>query len=122
MLLEDLRIELENGGFPLPVYEGDMPDQPDDLAAIYEYGGGSVELHWDGEYARVQVRTRSKSYVAARAAAEAAITILHGVANQDINGTRYLLIRALAPATSLGRDKAGRVDIAVSFEIIKYRG
>ena len=49
------------------IFLGLMPDQPDNCIALFEYAGSPPDLHWEGEYPRLQVRVRDKSYAAARA-------------------------------------------------------
>ena len=103
------------------IFLGLMPDQPDNCIALFEYAGSPPDLHWNGEYPGLQVRVRNKSYVAARTKIEEAMTALHGLHEQTLSGTRYLLIKARGSPEVLKRDNNNRVELFVNFEIIKER-
>ena len=103
------------------VFLGLMPDQPDNCIALFEYAGSPPDLHWDGEYPRLQVRVRDKSYAAARAKIGTVAALLHGLHEQVLSDTRYLLIKALGSPEVLKRDNNNRVELFVNFEIIKER-
>jgi len=98
-----------------------MPDQPDNCIALFEYAGSPPDLHWNGEYPGLQVRVRNKSYAAARTKIGEAMTALHGLHEQTLSGTRYLLIKARGSPEVLKRDANNRVELFVNFEIIKER-
>jgi hypothetical protein len=95
------------------IFFGLMPDQPDNCMALFEYAGSPPDLHWNGEYPGLQVRVRNKSYEA--------MTALHGLHEQTLSGTRYLLIKARGSPEVLKRDNNNRVELFVNFEIIKER-
>ena len=103
------------------VFLGLMPDQPDNCIALFEYAGSPPDLHWNGEYPGLQVRVRNKSYAAARTKIGEVMTALHGVHEQTLSGTRYLLIKARGSPEVLKRDNNNRVEFFVNFEIIKER-
>lgn len=96
-----------------------MPDQPDNCIALFEYAGSPPDLHWEGEYPRLQVRVRDKSYAAARAKIGTVAALLHGLHEQVLSDTRYLLIKALGSPEVLKRDANNRIEIFVNFEIMK---
>jgi len=98
-----------------------MPDQPDNCIALFEYAGSPPDLHWNGEYPGLQVRVRNKSYAAARTKIGEVAKKLHGLHEQTLSGTRYLLIRARGSPEILKRDANNRVELFVNFEIIKER-
>ena len=98
-----------------------MPDQPDNCIALFEYAGSPPDLHWPGEYPGLQVRVRNKGYAAARIKIEEVIQKLHGLHEQELSGTRYLLIRARGSPEVLKRDNNNRVELFINFEIIKER-
>ena len=101
------------------IFLGLMPDQPDNCIALFEYAGSPPDLHWNGEYPGLQVRVRNKSYAAARTKIGEAMTALHGLHEQTLSGTRYLLIKARGSPEVLKRDNNNRVELFVNFEIIK---
>ena len=103
------------------IFLGLMPDQPDNCIALFEYAGSPPDLHWNGEYPGLQVRVRNKSYAAARTKIGEAMTALHGLHEQTLSGTRYLLIKARGSPEVLKRDANNRVELFVNFEIIKER-
>ena len=98
-----------------------MPDKPDNCIALFEYAGSPPDLHWNGEYPGLQVRVRNKSYAAARTKIEETMKKLHGLHEQMLSGTRYLLIKARGSPEVLKRDNNNRVELFVNFEIIKER-
>ena len=103
------------------IFLGLMPDQPDNCIALFEYAGSPPDLHWNGEYPGLQLRVRNKSYAAARIKIGEAMTALHGLHEQTLSGTRYLLIKARGSPEILKRDANNRVELFVNFEIIKER-
>jgi hypothetical protein len=115
---------LKNQGVGTPgtdMFLGLMPDQPDDCVALFEYAGSPPDLHWNGEYPGLQVRVRNKSYAAARTKIGEVMEKLHGLHEQTLSGTRYLLIKARGSPEVLKRDNNNRVELFVNFEIIKER-
>jgi hypothetical protein len=103
------------------LFLGLMPDQPDNCVTLFEYAGSPPDLHWAGEYPGLQVRVRNKSYAAARAKIREIAKELHGLHEQTLSGTRYLLIKARGSPEVLKRDANNRVELFVNFEIIKER-
>jgi len=103
------------------IFLGLMPDQPDNCVALFEYAGSPPDLHWEGEYPGLQVRVRNKGYAAARTKIGEVMEKLHGLHEQTLSGTRYLLIKARGSPEVLKRDANNRVELFVNFEIIKER-
>jgi hypothetical protein len=101
------------------LFLGLMPDQPDNCIALFEYAGSPPDLHWNGEYPGLQVRVRNKSYAAGRAKIGEVVNELHGLHEQVLSGTRYLLIKAKGSPEVLKRDGSNRTEWFVNFEIIK---
>jgi len=123
-MLSDIGTYLKNQGVGTPgtdMFLGLMPDQPDNCIALFEYAGSPPDLHWNGEYPGLQLRVRNKSYAAARTKIGEAMTALHGLHEQTLSGTRYLLIKARGSPEILKRDANNRVELFVNFEIIKER-
>ncbi len=117
MMLDDIAGYLQN--VATPIYKGTMPDTPDDCIGLFEYAGEPISLDWRGESPNLQVMVRNKSYEQGRLTIANIQRALHGVNNKDINGTRYLLIRALQSPEHLGRDENNRCEFVQNFQIIK---
>ena len=136
------------GAVGTDIFLGQMPDQPDNCIALFEYAGSPPDLHWNGEYPGLQVRVRNTSYAAARTTIGEIMTALHGLYEQTLSdgsegdgepgddegvkgegeeeptpatGTRYLLIKARGSPEILKRDASNRVELVLNFEIIKER-
>jgi hypothetical protein len=101
------------------IFLGLMPDQPDNCVSLFEYAGSPPDLHWAGEYPGLQVRVRNKSYAAARAKIGEIAKELHGLHEQMLSGTRYLLIKARGSPEILKRDASNRVELVLNFEVMK---
>ncbi len=124
MLLDDIVSHLQTEGVGtvgVDMFKGLLPDQPDNCTALFEYAGSPPDLHWNGEYPGLQVKVRNKSYAAGRVKIESVITKLHGLTEQVIGTTRYLLVRANQSPESLGRDANNRNEWVVNFTVIKER-
>ena len=123
-MLREIGVYLQSQGIGTlgaNLFLGLMPDQPDNCIALFGYAGSPPDLHWSGEYPGLQVRVRNKSYAAARTKIGEAMTALHGLHEQTLSGTRYLLIKARGSPEVLKRDNNNRVELFVNFEIIKER-
>ncbi len=123
-MLNDIGTYLQTQGIGTPgtdIFLGLMPDQPDNCVALFEYAGSPPDLHWNGEYPGLQVRIRNKSYAAARIKIEETMKKLHGLHEQMLSGTRYLLIKARGSPEILKRDSSNRVELFVNFEIMLER-
>jgi hypothetical protein len=118
MLLDDIDSYLTQNGIT-DIFIGQLPPSPDDCVSLFEYAGEPPDLHWNGEYPGLQVIARAKKYPTARAKIEQVKNILHGVTEETINGTRYLLIHARQSPETLGKDENGRQMFVVNFRIIK---
>ena len=101
------------------IFLGMVPDKPDNCIVLFEYAGSPPDLHWNGKYPGLQVRVRNKSYAAARTKIGEVMAALHGLHEQTLSGTRYLLIKARGSPEILKRDNNNRVELFVNFEIIK---
>jgi len=121
-MLSDISTYLKNQGVGTPgtdMFLGLMPDQPDNCIALFEYAGSPPDLHWNGEYPGLQVRVRGTSYEAARTKIGEVMEKLHGLHEQMLSGTRYLLIKARGSPEILKRDNNNRVELFVNFDVIK---
>ena len=124
MLLSDIGDYLETEGVGVvhvDIFKGMMPDQPDNCTSLFEYAGKPPDLHWDGEYPGLQVRVRNKSYEAGRIKIDSIYKTLHGLNEQTLGTTRYLLIKSNGSPESIGRDKNDRVEFVCNFSVIKER-
>jgi hypothetical protein len=122
VLLDDVGSYLQNHGIGTvgaDIFLGQLPDQPDNCTALFEYGGSSPDLHWNGEYPGLQVRVRNKSYAAGRAKIGSIYLVLHGLCEIVLGTTRYLLVKANQSPESMGRDENGREEFVVNFSVIK---
>jgi hypothetical protein len=122
MLLDDIGQYLQSKGvgtLGADIFLGMIPDQPDNLVALFEYAGNPPDLNWNGEYPSLQVMVRNTSYPAGRTKIEQVRDTLHGLCEQVINGTRYLLIKAKQSPESLGRDDNNRCEFVINFDVIK---
>lgn len=122
MLLEDIGGYLQAQGIGTvgaDIFLGFLPEAPDSCVALFEYAGSPPDLHWDGEYPGLQVRVRNKSYATGRAKIEQAKNALHGLTEQTLGVTRYLLVKAKQSPESMGRDANGRNEWVINFTIIK---
>lgn len=123
-MLTDIGTYLKNQGIGTPgtdIFLGLLPDQPDNCIALFEYAGSPPDLHWPGEYPGLQVRVRSTNYSGGRAKIGEIVDLLHGLHEQELSGTRYLLIKARGSPEVLKRDSGNRIEFFVNFEIIKER-
>ena len=125
MLLDDIAAILQQRGIS-GVHKGFMPDKPDNIVALFEYAGEPMELTMGSddpvlERPGLQVRVRDTSYPAGRAKIGQIVTILHGLSEVIINGTRYLLIRANQSPESLGLDANNRSEFVCNFSVLKER-
>lgn len=124
MMLNEIGTYLQTQGIgqlSKDMFLGSMPDQPDNCIALFEYAGNPPDLHWNGEYPGLQVRVRNKSYVTGREKIQRIYELLHGLHNQILSGTRYLLIKARGTPEVLQRDGNNRIEFFVNFEVMKER-
>jgi len=125
VLLDDIAAILQQRGVT-GVYKGFMPDQPDNIVALFEYAGEPMELTMGDddpvlERPGLQVRVRDTSYPAGRAKIGQIVDFLHGLSEVVVNGTRYLLIRANQSPESLGLDANNRSEFVCNFSVLKER-
>ncbi len=127
MVLDDLGFYLQAQGVGTvdqTIFLGQVPETPDDVIVLLEYGGAPPMHTHDNpqraiEYPRVQVTARSKSYQTARQNCEAALSALDRIVNTSINGTRYLRCLAQQAPFLLGKDQNARHQVVVNCELWK---
>lgn len=100
-----------------------IPESPDNCVALIE-DGGVTPLFTQGsnnlpviERPEVQIIVRHTSYETGRALANELYRILTQVANQTINGTRYLRVQAIATPALFNRDDNRRSLFSCNFEV-----
>lgn len=70
-----------------------------------------------GSFVQIRVRGDRNGYQAARALAGAIKDELHGLRDQTINGTRYILVWAQSDVLWLGYDENQRPEFSINFRI-----
>jgi hypothetical protein len=129
LLLDDIAGYLQTQGIGTvgkDLFKGYMPDQPDNMIALFEYAGSPMELTMGTgdptlERPGLQVRVRNKLYPVGRAKVEQVVDVLHGLTEQVLGGKRYLLIRANQSPESIGLDASNRSELVVNFSVLKER-
>lgn len=105
------------------IFKGLMPDDPDTVIAVFEYSGGepaqTLGLNTAVVYERysLQVVSRDTDYVGARDAARAVFATLQTVANETVNGTRFIRIEPRQSPFMQGRDGKRRVLFACNYSV-----
>ncbi len=118
-MIVGIKSYLERAEILEPIILGQMPDQPDNCIALYEYAGFPPDLHWNGEYPGLQIRVRDIGYENGKERIERIVQILHGLNEKMLAGERYLLIKAKGSPAMLKRDASGRVEFVINFDVIK---
>lgn len=106
-------------------YLGDLPVDATDIAVeIFDYPGANP-LRTSGGVAadqpRVQISVRHPNDEDARKIAYQIRSLLDGVADVTVNGTRYVWIAALQDPFPLTRDQQDRLVMVCNYEVIKER-
>ena len=101
------------------LFLGFTPDQPDNCISLFEYAGFSPDLHSNVEYPVLQVRVRDENYSDAADKIRRVMKCLHGLHEQTLSGTRYLLIKAQGSPEALKRNQDDLIEMIVEFEILK---
>ncbi|WP_027309358.1 minor capsid protein [Caloramator sp. ALD01] len=118
MLLDEIGSYLEQKGIGEvgeDVFFAQIPENPDNLIAIFETGGYEPELLFDKaiEYPTFQIWVRGLDYEVTRNRVQSIFELLHG--NTEI----YPLIEAMQSPTCLGLDENNRWEFSVNFKITK---
>jgi hypothetical protein len=114
----------EGAGTLPPLFIGRLPEQPDRLVSLTEYGGAPPEEGHSGDtrrFPRFQVIVRDPDPEAARTLMEGVWGLLHatralGRAALTVNGTEYEAILPLSESFPLPADSGGRALMACNFE------
>jgi predicted sugar kinase len=121
-LLEDASV----GTVGTNIFKGQMPPAPDTCVAIIETPGREPEHHFGSngiaiEYPRVQIRCRGaqQDYATPAALAQTAYRAMAAVANDVLNGTRYLSIDPLQAPFLIDRDPQNRLIVGFNAQLTK---
>lgn len=127
MLLDELGAYMQTNGIGTlgtDLFEGTLPDAPDNACALYEYGG-LAPAHTIGgggakfERPRVQVLARAATYSTARSKIEAVYRLLDQLAGVTLSGVRYLRVEAVSSPLYLEHDANNRVKMVCNFQVHK---
>lgn len=121
-MLEEIGQYLQDEGVATQgtdLWLGLMQDIPDDSVALFEHAGPPPEVFDRTTYPALQVRVRSRDYAAAQTRIDTIYELLHGLAETDLSGTRYHLIRAKQRPFSLGQVDRERLELACNFAVIR---
>lgn len=124
MILDDIATYLQAGGvgtIGTDLFKGELPPDPDNCVAIYEYAGQPPLVSVNIDRPGLQVRVRNQGYAQARAKIEQVYLLLHALANTTLSGERYLIIRAVQSPFSMGRDSNNLLELVQNFIIMKER-
>lgn len=122
MIEDDITLYLQSlgiGGVGTTIFKGIMPDDPTACIVVKVYDSLISELAWEGEYPIFQVAVRAKTYEEAQQTSQTIYKALHGISEQVINGTRYLLIQAIRVPMFLSNDKSNRKIFTTNFSVMK---
>ena len=122
MIEDDILVKLQTLGFGTigtNLFKGLLPLDPDNVVIVRAYGGLPSDLVWNGEYPYIQITVRNRAYDAGQVESYDIYKALHGICEEVINGTRYLLIEALQVPFLLNIDKSERKVFTCNFSIMK---
>jgi hypothetical protein len=122
VLLYDISDLLTTGSISATIYQGFIPEQPDEAFILSETAGrGPIHAMAGGpgqaklEVAGLQVIRRSKSYQTARQDMQNVMDLLDGLTERTINSTRYSYIEATQVPFGMMRDESQRSMVGVNF-------
>ena len=106
-------------------FYGFLPELPDNCVAIYE-NGGVAPIFTQGtvntpaiERPQLQFLVRNTSYETGMALANSLYLFITAIANQTINGTRYLRVVAISNPSVIERDMNKRIVFSCNFDVQK---
>jgi len=125
--LEDIATYLDSLGIGVypgtsstrTIYIDEMPDIPDAVIALHGRSGRSRICHTGGDIKRpdLHIEIRADTYTAARSKIAEIDAALHRFGNETVGDTRFILVKAVNEALSLGKDKRNRTIISQNFEV-----
>lgn len=129
MVLAELVTYLEAQGVGTPatdLFYGFVPDTPDSLVCLMEYGGLRNEPELGGttvrlEFPRVQVITRGakQDYDTPRQKIQDVVVAFTKIGTQALSGVEYKAVEALQPPFLLKRDDLFRFVFVCNFQVTK---
>lgn len=122
----NILVEHSLGELGVDLFLSQMPEMPDEAAALYETGGGEYdavsELHTGG----LSVRARAGDYESAYNKMALIANELKAIGDENYfltelnegiekDGTKYLRIKPISEPYPIGRDAKERIEFAQSF-------
>lgn len=96
------------------------PSEPDAVVSVFDTGGGEPSSGTENnEFPTIQVRVRGAKmdYETAYALIDSIKTVLHNLASQTINSTKYIGVWASSDIIPLGYDASDRPILTINFRI-----
>ena len=96
------------------------PDSPDAVVTVFDTGGGEPSSGTENnEFPTIQVRVRGTvmDYETAYALIDSIKNVLHNLASQTINSTKYIGVWASSDIIPLGYDASDRPILTLNFRI-----
>jgi hypothetical protein len=117
LVLSSSALSLIEGG---DLFISREPDSPDAVVTIYDTGGGEPSSGTEkNEFPTIQVRVRGAvmDYEGAYNLIDSIKNVLHNLASQTINGTKYIGVWASSDIIHLGYDTSDRPIFTLNFRI-----
>lgn len=101
-------------------FVGTPPPSPTNLVCLTAYGGYPQDIASDIELPNVQAYVRNTSYNTGQTKAYSIKSTLQNLAEQTINGKKYLAVFSKQSAPNyLGKDEGGNHIFTINFDIFK---
>jgi len=117
---EDNLGTLSNLTFGSTLFIGREPNKPDNCVTIFDTGAWppSLGLTSKGyEYPTIQIRVRNLRYIDGWTIIEEIKNVLHGLAQQTMNGTLYSVVYCTSGPALLDYDEHNRVRFIINFNL-----
>jgi hypothetical protein len=102
-----------------------MPENVSNCAALYQNTGAPPSFTMGSnnlpilERPQIQFLVRNSSYTTANSLSDSMYRVLTAIANQTINGRRYLRVEAIGFPALLERDSNNRAIFSCNFDVIR---
>lgn len=106
------------GTVGVDIFAGQLPDDPDACVALFATPGGPPGLTDAIDLRAFQARSRAVAYTDAEATIETVFDLMHGLHEQQLDGVRFVLVKAKQAPFSLGRDLKQRHELACNFSVL----
>ena len=107
--------------FATDLFIAKEPAKPDNCVTIVDTPGFPNQLTYNGteiyQYPSIQIRVRNRVYLTGWTLANTIMDLLHGRAQETVNGTLYSLIRAMGEPVPLHWDENDRIIFIINFNI-----